>query len=526
MPAAKPSRPRLRPDHPLAQGLSGAWMMGEGSGPTVYDLSGKGYDAALTSASWVGGQSGWCLSFNGSSAYGLVSSAFGLAGYPFSFGGWMKPSSVADGNTALSFNQSGSSFFYYSLETRSSKWSLVSRNNTFLNATGTTAPSTSRWDHVYFVGESATSQKLYVNGALEATQTTSVSWMSPTQFYLGRLRSTDLAGVWPGLLDGVLVHPRALSALEVEALCADSWAMFRPRRSRLKAAGGTVFTQSLSGSQSSSAAIAKAGAKPLAASQAGSAALAKAGAKPLAGSQAGSASLAKASAKPLSASQAASGSVTRACARRSRQRRRHPQSWRRPHRRRWRHHSQPPPRWPRGSARRCPGRSRSRARSPRPSPASWPDRSRRAAPRCGPSRCCPSPAPSAGRAAGASGAAGDRGSAAAATNRPGEGSDIDIFKKDSGEGRAYTFDFTSVLADGETLSSVTSITQKEAASDGTLAATTDLTIGTGSLSSPLVTAIVSGGTAGKLYVLECKAATSGGQSAIVAGGLMVLDSVG
>src|SRR4051812_42490684 len=62
MPAVKPAFPRLRRGHPLARGLSRAWLLGEGSGDKALDLSGN--DAhGTTSASnlWAGGQSGWAL---------------------------------------------------------------------------------------------------------------------------------------------------------------------------------------------------------------------------------------------------------------------------------------------------------------------------------------------------------------------------------------------------------------------------------------------------------------------------------
>lgn len=103
---------------------------------------------------------------------------------------------------------------------------------------------------------------------------------------------------------------------------------------------------------------------------------------------------------------------------------------------------------------------------------------------------------------------------------------MNIFKKDSGETRTYTWDFTNVLADGETLSSVTGVTVYEADSTGAYASSSALTVGSTTLASPLVTAAVSGGVAGRMYVLECKCATSGGQAAIVTGGLSVHDTVG
>lgn len=93
---------------------------------------------------------------------------------------------------------------------------------------------------------------------------------------------------------------------------------------------------------------------------------------------------------------------------------------------------------------------------------------------------------------------------------------MDIFRKLTGEAISYIFDFTNELASGETLTSVTGITQKESG-----VTTSDLTIGTPALATPLVTALVSVGVAGKIYVMECKAVTSGGQTLIVEGGLAV-----
>ena len=39
---------RLIPGHPLANGLVGCWLMNEGSGNKVYDLSGNGNSGTLT----------------------------------------------------------------------------------------------------------------------------------------------------------------------------------------------------------------------------------------------------------------------------------------------------------------------------------------------------------------------------------------------------------------------------------------------------------------------------------------------
>jgi hypothetical protein len=79
------------------------------------------------------------------------------------------------------------------------------------------------------------------------------------------------------------------------------------------------------------------------------------------------------------------------------------------------------------------------------------------------------------------------------------------YKHDPTEGANVSFDFTLKLAGSETITSVTSITQLDATANGP---TTDLTIGAGAISGAVVTALVSGGVAGKVYLLRCKVATS------------------
>jgi len=46
---------RINYSHPLAKGLVSCLVMNEGSGPTAYDLSGNGNDAAIVGAEWLRG---------------------------------------------------------------------------------------------------------------------------------------------------------------------------------------------------------------------------------------------------------------------------------------------------------------------------------------------------------------------------------------------------------------------------------------------------------------------------------------
>ena len=91
--------------------------------------------------------------------------------------------------------------------------------------------------------------------------------------------------------------------------------------------------------------------------------------------------------------------------------------------------------------------------------------------------------------------------------------------KRPGESRLYDFDFTKLLSTGETIASVTSVTQTNR---GNVAGSSDLTIGAPSDDgASLAQARISAGTDGEDYCLEAEVVTSGGNTLICAGYLYV-----
>ena len=79
------------------------------------------------------------------------------------------------------------------------------------------------------------------------------------------------------------------------------------------------------------------------------------------------------------------------------------------------------------------------------------------------------------------------------------------------ESRVYDFEFAALLATGETLASVVSVTQQEvdtSTSPSTLKATTDLTLGVPTFSGTFGQVRVSTCVAGKRYKLEMDVTTS------------------
>lgn len=73
---------------------------------------------------------------------------------------------------------------------------------------------------------------------------------------------------------------------------------------------------------------------------------------------------------------------------------------------------------------------------------------------------------------------------------------ITTFSKDPQAVLDYQFDWSSWLADSETISSFT------------VTATTGLTVDSSSNTNSVVTAWISGGTAGEIYYVDCKIVTN------------------
>lgn len=88
-----------------------------------------------------------------------------------------------------------------------------------------------------------------------------------------------------------------------------------------------------------------------------------------------------------------------------------------------------------------------------------------------------------------------------------------------GETRALIFDFSSLLATGETISSATTSC---ALYTGTDASPSSVIVGSASILAANVTQKVSGLVVGNIYILTCHASTSAGQTLILSGYLTVI----
>jgi hypothetical protein len=241
MPAAKPSFPALNRSHPLAQGLAFGAPMYEGSGPMVNDLSGQGLNGSLTGCTWVGAQSGWALSLNGSSDKIAVDALGTLPQGSFSVACLVKYTASAVGLAAVAWGNSGSTNPFAVLgsgATTGSKARFVWRDSalTSTDIQGAVTTNNGQW-HMIVGVKNGNAMTLYVDGKQDGTGTASGAAQTLNTLTLGALRRTTTGSFWSGSLDSPAVWSRALSDAEVESLYADSFQMYRRRRVMLVAAG-------------------------------------------------------------------------------------------------------------------------------------------------------------------------------------------------------------------------------------------------------------------------------------------------
>ena len=189
-----------------------------GSGTTVTDSSGNGYNGTATSVTYAAGRFGQAAVFNGSTSQ----ISFNNTGFPsttMTVSAWIKPSStflangisgiVAWGDTTVGERRS---LVYYAGGQIGYSGAYASGN-----FTGTTVLPTEQWSHVAFTLTGGT-VTLYINGAFEGSGTVAVNAYSSTTAYIGTTEVTGTNEHFNGSIDQVRIFSSALSAANVTSL--------------------------------------------------------------------------------------------------------------------------------------------------------------------------------------------------------------------------------------------------------------------------------------------------------------------
>jgi len=229
-----PPSARLITGHPLAKGLVGCWLMNEGGGEKVFDLSGNGNTGSLINDThFVPGKFGPALEFDGDGDY-VEDADFAFVNPPFTLIAWVKNPNLGT-NHYDSIVSKGSvinsdSNFDFGLRDLSGKNVpyLYWKNGSTLYGAEDTEDAGAEW--VFLVGtvNSSYDMELFVNANSVKTDGSN---LAPTDgsHALRIGNSFNSAGDFNGTIDEVMIFNRALSASEIAQLYINPFAMFARR---------------------------------------------------------------------------------------------------------------------------------------------------------------------------------------------------------------------------------------------------------------------------------------------------------
>jgi hypothetical protein len=214
--------------HPLSRGLMGCWLMNEGSGNRISDLSGNGNHGILMNGPlWVPGKVGQALSFNG------VDDSVNLGNHPslnlpnaFTIAVWVNQTSLVNWSGIIS----KSNINYLLLIGQPGTPYLVAQVGGIEKNTGSgteTILPNNEWH--FLVGTfDGTYLRYYYDGVREGLETATGGNVDTTTAD-AYISDWDYSNKFNGLIDGVRIYNRALSAKEIRWLYAQPYAMFERR---------------------------------------------------------------------------------------------------------------------------------------------------------------------------------------------------------------------------------------------------------------------------------------------------------
>lgn len=219
-------------------GLIAAYSFNQGSGNTLTDITGHGYNGTIVGATWTAGKYGMALSFDGVDDrvdLGPAAPLYGDGSRDITIEAWIwMRQEVATqywhhrdiirayaytGGTACSGSQSGLNVRHTSPTTRDPRFSLSHSNADGCGATTDTLTmniALGVWYHLAGTYDASTKTlRSYLDGALMNTAT----WTSAgpiTWFNNVRIGGSDNLSAFPGLIDEIRIYDRVLSQMELQ----------------------------------------------------------------------------------------------------------------------------------------------------------------------------------------------------------------------------------------------------------------------------------------------------------------------
>lgn len=213
-----PKGTQLNRANSRARGLVGYWLMNEGGGNTVYDLSGNGNHGTITNATWTTGKYGSCLDFDGNGDDIETPAIIPVSGtiiiwhqYGFDTGASAADDYYLCGGDSVDTEVA---FRWQTGQTRVIPY-------TDADAIGTYSPGTLVGWHQFVITWDSSAGKFYHNGVLELTESTDHTTSHTDNLIIGAKDAGGDTDCFLGQIDNVTLFNRALSQSEIQSLCAD-----------------------------------------------------------------------------------------------------------------------------------------------------------------------------------------------------------------------------------------------------------------------------------------------------------------
>ncbi len=207
----------------LSNGLVGHWKMDEaswnGAAEEVKDASGNTNHGTATNATITSpakfGNGG---SFNGSTTSVSVTGSASLSPDKVTLAAWVKPAAATQSGYARLVEKNWQNSYYLGFDTTGTKFKGIFANNSAPYGTldSATTITAGVWYHVVVTHDGVT-DKLYINGALEATQanTTTLNTSIADVFFGKQYNASPR---YNGVMDEVRIYNRSLASTEVTQL--------------------------------------------------------------------------------------------------------------------------------------------------------------------------------------------------------------------------------------------------------------------------------------------------------------------
>ena len=198
-----------------------SWPFDEGSGTTTNDVIGDN-DGTLVGPTWVAGQVGGALSFDGSDDYidlPDVASTL-LRNENGTIAVWVNPTAIGDNDQIVAFGNTDicdGSTIGLGIWNNVRPWHC----NVSWDWDSTTPVSAGVWTHLVYSWDDTT-EYIYKNGQFTESRPRNFSYL-PGHARIGNGWWGDPANAFPGLLDELMVFDLTLSPAEIQALYSSSY---------------------------------------------------------------------------------------------------------------------------------------------------------------------------------------------------------------------------------------------------------------------------------------------------------------